>query len=58
MALLMLNTRITIRGRGPEVRGQYRFDARGFPNVVELSGHDYYKAPVDEHLTVIDGEAR
>lgn len=46
------------RGRGPEVRGRYRFDARGFPDLVELSGHDYYKAPVDEHLTVADGEAR
>ncbi|PWU12158.1 MAG: hypothetical protein C5B51_01140 [Terriglobia bacterium] len=46
------------RGRGPEVRGRYRFDARGFPALVELSGHDYYKAPVDEHLTVADNEAR
>jgi hypothetical protein len=46
------------RGRGPEVRGRYHFDARGFPDLVELSGHDYYKAPVDEHLTVADGEAR
>jgi imidazolonepropionase-like amidohydrolase len=46
------------RGRGPEVHGRYRFDARGFPDLVELSGHDYYKAPVDEHLTVTDGEAR
>jgi imidazolonepropionase-like amidohydrolase len=46
------------RGRGPEVRGRYRFDSRGFPVLVELSGHDYYKAPVDEHLIVADGEAR
>src|SRR5215471_9525023 len=46
------------RGRGPEVRGQYQFDSRGFPTLVELSGIDYYKAPVDEHLRVADKEAR
>src|SRR5712692_4606139 len=46
------------RGRGPEVRGRYSFDSRGFPVLVELSGSDYYKAPVDEHLIVADGEAR
>jgi imidazolonepropionase-like amidohydrolase len=46
------------RGRGPEIRGRYRFDSRGFPTLVELSGHDYYKASVDERLTVADGEAR
>src|SRR6478609_1749413 len=46
------------RGRGPDVSGRYRFDSRGFPTLVELSGHDYYKAPVDERLTLKDGEAR
>jgi imidazolonepropionase-like amidohydrolase len=46
------------RGRGPEIRGRYRFDSRGFPSSVELSGHDYLKAPVDERLLVRDGEAR
>jgi len=46
------------RGRGPDVSGRYRFDSRGFPTLVELSGHDYYKAPVDERLTIKDGEAR
>lgn len=46
------------RGRGPDIRGRYRFDARGLPISVELSGKDYYKAPVDEHLTVTDAEAR
>ena len=46
------------RGRGPEVRGRYRFDSRGFPTLVELAGHDYYKAPVDERLAFADGEAR
>ncbi len=46
------------RGRGPDIHGRYRFDARGFPTLVELTGNDYYKAPVDEHLTVADGEAR
>lgn len=46
------------RGRGPEIRGRYRFDQRGFPTFVELTGKDYFKAPVDERLTVSDGEAR
>lgn len=46
------------RGRGPEVHGHYRFDTRGFPTAVDLTGRDYYKAPVDEHFTVADGEAR
>ena len=46
------------RGRGPEVHGRYRFDARGLPTLVELQGKDYYKASVDERLTVTDGEAR
>jgi len=46
------------RGRGPEIRGLYRFDSRGFPALIELSGHDYHKAQVDEHFTVRDGEAR
>ena len=43
------------RGRGPEIRGHYRFDP---PTVIDLAGHDYYKAPVDEHFTMADGEAR
>jgi hypothetical protein len=46
------------RGRGPEIHGHYRFDSRGFPSSVELTGHDYYKAPVDERLAVTDAEAR
>lgn len=46
------------RGRGPQIHGHYRFDSRGFPSSVELIGHDYLKAPVDERLTVTDGEAR
>lgn len=46
------------RGRGPEVQGSYRFDERGLPTMVDLSGHDYYKAPVEEHLAVADGESR
>src|SRR5215831_31821 len=46
------------RGRGPEIRGRYRFDSRGFPSSIELTGHDYLKAPIDERLAVTDGEAR
>ena len=46
------------RGRGPEIHGRYRFDERGLPTSVELTGKDYYKVPVEERLTVKDGEAR
>src|SRR5271166_1533294 len=46
------------RGRGPEIHGHYKLDSRGFPESVVLTGHDYLKAPVDERLTVKDGEAR
>jgi len=46
------------RGRGPEIHGRYHFDARGFPTTIDLTGHDYFKAPVDEHFTFADGEAR
>jgi imidazolonepropionase-like amidohydrolase len=46
------------RGRGPEIHGRYKIDSRGFPESVVLTGHDYLKAPVDERLTVKDGEAR
>lgn len=46
------------RGRGPEVHGRYKFDSRGFPVTLELSGHDYLKAPVDEHFVMTDGEGR
>jgi hypothetical protein len=46
------------RGRGPEIHGRYRFDNQGFPSMVELSGKDYLKAPVDERLNVTDREAR
>ncbi len=46
------------RGRGPEIRGHYTLDPRGFPASVRLTGHDYLKAPVDERLSVKDGEAR
>src|SRR6266496_2034797 len=38
------------RGRGPEIRGTYRFDSRGFPASLELTGHDYLKAAVEERL--------
>jgi len=46
------------RGRGPEIRGHYTLDARGFPASVVLTGHDYLKAPVNERFSVKDGDAR
>src|SRR5262249_39701566 len=42
----------------PPIPGAYPLSPRGFPTAIDLTGHDYYKAPVDEHFTIADGEAR
>lgn len=46
------------RGRGPKIAAHYVFGADGLPTQVELTGVDYWKAPVDEHLVVEAGQAR
>ena len=38
------------RGRGPKTRAHYEFDPRGLPARVDVTGVNYRKAPVDEHL--------
>ncbi|HEX3476953.1 MAG TPA: hypothetical protein VHT91_18140, partial [Kofleriaceae bacterium] len=43
------------RGRGPDVHSELRLDARGAPRWLRVTGHDYYKAPVDERLDEADG---
>src|SRR5437868_15251413 len=43
------------RGRGPRVAGKYHLSADGYPLSVDLTGVDYFKAPVDEHFETAGG---
>jgi imidazolonepropionase-like amidohydrolase len=45
------------RGRGPQLASRVFVDGRGIPTVVETSGHDYWKSPVDERFELADGKA-
>ncbi len=38
------------RGRGPDVRTEMVVDAAGLPRTYKATGHNYFKAPVDERL--------
>jgi imidazolonepropionase-like amidohydrolase len=46
------------RGRGPRTLTRAVDDAQGLPVSVEISGHDYLKAPIDEHFSLEGGKAR
>ena len=39
------------RGRGPKAHSHYEFSADGLPLRISVTGVNYLKAPVDEHLT-------
>ncbi|MBS0393023.1 MAG: amidohydrolase family protein [Proteobacteria bacterium] len=43
------------RGRGPRIHAQYRFASDGLPTQVDVSGVNYLKVPVDEHLVTVAG---
>ncbi len=43
------------RGRGPRIRARYRFAEDGLPLQVDISGVNYLKVPVDEHLDTVAG---
>lgn len=45
------------RGRGPKTRARYEFGADGLPVRIDVSGVNYLKSPVDEHLAVGGGQA-
>jgi imidazolonepropionase-like amidohydrolase len=38
------------RGRGPDVRTEMVLDEAGLPRTFKATGHNYFKAPVDERL--------
>jgi imidazolonepropionase-like amidohydrolase len=43
------------RGRGPKIHARYAFGQQGLPVAVDVSGVNYLKAPVDEHLKADGG---
>jgi len=46
------------RGRGPKVAAHYVLRADGLPSHTDVTGNDYLKAPVDEHLSNEQGAFR
>jgi len=45
------------RGRGPKVHAHYEFGADGVPARIDVTGVNYLKAPVDEHLSIENGHS-
>ncbi len=45
------------RGRGPKIEAQYLLGVDGMPLRTDVTGVDYYKAPVDEHFSMEHGQA-
>jgi imidazolonepropionase-like amidohydrolase len=45
------------RGRGDHIVATWKLDADGLPTEYEGRGHDYMKAPVDEHFVIKGGRA-
>ena len=46
------------RGRGPKLDAHYLAGTDGMPTHIDITGVDYYKAPVDEHFQVDGGQAQ
>lgn len=45
------------RGRGPKTEDRVVIGAGGIPILVEITGHDYWKNPVDERYELREGKA-
>lgn len=45
------------RGRGPKTEQRMVVDESGLPVLIEISGHDYWKNPVDERYELEGGKA-
>src|SRR5688572_3686919 len=45
------------RGRGPKIEQRVVVGDGGLPVLIEISGHDYWKNPVDERFEIKDGKA-
>jgi len=45
------------RGRGPGIDSRVLLNPEGIPTQMDITGHDYLKAPVDEHFSLSSGKA-
>jgi len=45
------------RGRGPQLRSRIVLGANSVPTEIEVTGHDYYKGPVNERFSFTNGKA-
>lgn len=45
------------RGRGPKTEDRVVIGAGGIPSLIEVTGHDYWKNPVDERYELREGKA-
>jgi imidazolonepropionase-like amidohydrolase len=45
------------RGRGPKISSRIALGADGIPTLIETTGNDYLKGPVDERFSLRDGQA-
>jgi imidazolonepropionase-like amidohydrolase len=45
------------RGRGPSINEKLVAGKDGIPSQIENTGIDYYKAPIEEHFSIIQGKA-
>ena len=45
------------RGRGPKTSTRVRLNEKGLPVLVEITGNDYWKSPVDERFEWKEGRA-
>ena len=46
------------RGRGPKIEAKYVIGPDGVPQSTDIAGVDYLKAPVDEHFSTENSQAR
>lgn len=53
----LLTLEVSDRGRGQKISNRLRLDAAGIPVKLHLTGHDYWKTPVDEKFEIAGGKA-
>lgn len=52
----LLTLELSDRGRGQKISNRFRLDAAGIPVKIHLTGHDYWKTPVDEKFETAGGK--
>ncbi|HEX9944896.1 MAG TPA: amidohydrolase family protein [Thermoanaerobaculia bacterium] len=53
----VLTLEVHDRGRGPKLASRFKLDSAGIPVRVQITGHDYWKNPVDERFELSRGKA-